>query len=106
VIRCADQNRRKEKKMNALQACRKRWPTDGAGWPVLKSTNDALMYGCMIAGDGDGQMIAQCRHIRTFFLGLAEHHRRLGRLQKAIDAACQAQLFREAVEEAEKIKEL
>jgi len=89
--------------MDTIKLYLDRWPTDDAGLPVLRNTSDAFKYGRLIAGND--QMKAHCQAIRKFFVGAAAWDRKHERWQDALDYACQAQFFREALEEAQRIED-
>jgi hypothetical protein len=80
------------------------WPRDSFGEPILTSTQDALEFGSLIIGDRVRKKVLEVareiciQKIKTLMRETPRQY------QYELDLACKAQFFREALEEAERIR--
>lgn len=80
------------------------WPNDKRGLPIFTSTHDAYLYAQLIEKFPDKQKMLSITR-QDFYIKL-RHERHLAQpnLQRMMDLAIKAQLYRECLDEVHRIK--
>lgn len=79
------------------------WPKDRRGIPIFTSTHDALLYAQLIEGIPDKQSMLFISRQDIYIKLKHERHSQNPSLQRMCDLAVKAQLFRECLEECQRI---
>lgn len=81
------------------------WPKDRRGLPIFTNTQDALLYAQLIYRNPDKQkMLTVC--LQDAYIKLrTERHSKQPNLHRMCDLSVKAQLYRECLEEAQRIKD-
>jgi len=81
------------------------WPKDRRAFPIFTCTEDALLYANLSDNDKDTHATIKICREDTLIKLRHERHRKQPSLQRMMDLAVRAQLFRECLEECDRIKE-
>lgn len=81
------------------------WPKDRTGIPIFTSSQDALLYAQLIEKVPDKQKMLMVSRQDSYIKLRAERHAKHPNLQRMCDLAVKAQLFRESLEEVQRIKD-
>ncbi|MCK4786036.1 MAG: hypothetical protein KAV87_19925 [Desulfobacteraceae bacterium] len=91
--------------MNELSVYLHSWQKDNEGTPIFRSTNDAHTYAHLIVDDN--YACARMKILKKSAYDELDTAREAGHisLQGLLNMACRCQLFRECVEEIQRIKD-
>jgi len=81
------------------------WPLDRRGCPIFTCTYDALLYAQLIEDNADKQKMLTINRQDIYIKLRHERHSKQPNLQRMCDLSVQAQLYRECLEEVQRIKD-
>lgn len=80
------------------------WPLDLVGWPVLKTTNEALLYAQLIYNDTHKQEHLPYYRKELYAQLKCEREKKEPDFDYMMDLAVRAQFYRECLEESQRIR--
>jgi len=81
------------------------WPTDRIGLPIFTSSRDAILYAQLIEGHPDKQKMLSISRQDLYIKLRHERHLNQPNLQRMMNLAIKAQLYRECLDELQRIKD-
>lgn len=81
------------------------WPKDRRGLPIFTSSQDAFLYAQLIENNPDKQKMLILSRQDAYIKLRHERHSKQPNLQRMMDLAIRAQLYRECSEEVQRIKD-
>lgn len=81
------------------------WPKDRRGLPIFSCSQDALLYAQFIEGIPDKQKMLLLSRQDIYIKLRQERHSQQPLLQRMCDLSVKAQLYRECLDEVQRIKD-